>query len=108
MSSDPSFRILTLTSNLMPEHAAMKFDIEGHLVRCFRSGKHRLWCCECAYFQRMLSKHREGFCDHIVVAMDQARKDDTISAAEFLADYERACLIAARQLDSCGYRRRRS
>lgn len=48
------------------------FDIEGQVVRCVESGGDRLWRCECEYFQRMLTKHGQGFCPHVVAAIDFA------------------------------------
>ena len=52
-----------------PEPTVRCFDIEGQEVRCYESGQDRLWRCECAYFQRTLAQHREGFCPHTAVAI---------------------------------------
>jgi hypothetical protein len=54
-----------------PSRDAATFEIEGQTVRCLQSGQHRLWRCECDHFQRMLTKHGEGFCPHIAAAMWQ-------------------------------------
>ena len=52
-----------------PDPPVRTFDIEGQEVKCYESDGHRLWHCECAYFQRTLEQYREGFCPHTAVAI---------------------------------------
>jgi hypothetical protein len=51
-----------------------EFNIEGRPVRCHESDGHRLWRCECAYFQRTLAIYQQGFCPHVVVAIERAMR----------------------------------
>jgi hypothetical protein len=62
-----------------PSRDVVTFEIEGQTVRCLQSGQHRLWRCECDYFQRMLSKYSEGFCPHVAVAIGQAGQQGMIA-----------------------------
>ena len=59
----------------MTAQDAVTFDIEGQTVRCFQIGADRLWRCESEYFQRMLAKHNEGFCPHVVLAIWRAAEE---------------------------------
>jgi hypothetical protein len=54
------------------------FDIEGQPVVCYQSGADRLWRRECAYFQSMLATHNQGFCPHVVVAIERAFREGLI------------------------------
>lgn len=56
----------------------LTIDIDGQSVRCVQSGDDRLWRCECEYFQQMLTKHGEGFCPHVAVAMMEETEDGVI------------------------------
>lgn len=56
----------------------LSFNIEGQKVQCFQSGQDRLWSCECEYFQRMLTRHSEGFCPHVAVAIWRAAEQGVI------------------------------
>ncbi len=58
-----------------PEPTVRTFDVEGHEVKCYVSDGHRLWRCECDYFQRTLAQYAEGFCPHTAVAIMRALKD---------------------------------
>jgi hypothetical protein len=55
-----------------------EFNVEGHPVQCHESDGHRLWHCDCAYFQWTLAIYNEGFCPHIVVAIGLALRDGTM------------------------------
>ena len=54
------------------------FDIEGQEVRCYELDGHRLWRCECPAFHRRLAKFSEGFCPHVVVAIERCIQDGSI------------------------------
>ena len=54
----------------MPAQQILKFDVEGQPVICYVTGEHRLWRCDCAYFQRTLQQYGEGFFPHVVVAVE--------------------------------------
>jgi len=56
----------------------LTFDIEGQPVVCYQTGGDRLWRCECAEFQRTLARYKEGFCAHVVVAIERALRDGVI------------------------------
>lgn len=56
----------------------LTFDIEGQEVRCFVSGRDRLWHCECERFKLNLARFKEGFCPHVAVAMAHALADGVI------------------------------
>jgi hypothetical protein len=70
--------------------STLTFDIEGQTVRCVQSGDDRLWRCECEYFQRMLTKHGQGFCPHVAVAVEQAVDRELIDVCKF-DDADPAC-----------------
>ena len=53
----------------------LRFTIEGQEVLCYRANGDRLWHCGCIYFQRMLAKHHQGFCPHIVIAIQEATSE---------------------------------
>ena len=52
-----------------PPRTAYVFEIEGTKVSCHESDGHRLWRCECADFERRLSRYGEGFCAHTAAAL---------------------------------------
>ena len=54
------------------------FEIEGHEVRCYGSGAHRLWRCDCADFERTLGQFNEGFCAHTAIAIMRCLEDGLI------------------------------
>lgn len=54
------------------------FNVEGQEVKCYESDGHRLWRCECAYFQRTLGQYGEGFCPHAAVAIMRCLEDGSI------------------------------
>lgn len=56
-----------------------QFSVEGQSVQCHEADGHRLWRCECAYFQRTLAAYNDGFCPHVAVAIEMALRDGTIS-----------------------------
>ena len=56
----------------------LRFAIEGQEVLCYQANGDRLWHCRCTYFQRMLAKHKQGFCPHIAIAIREAIFDDFI------------------------------
>jgi hypothetical protein len=62
----------------MTDAQVLKFDIEGQLVTCYQTGVGRLWRCECPYFQRTLATYAQGFCSHVVVAIETALRDGVI------------------------------
>jgi hypothetical protein len=53
----------------MSSQSEQLFDIEGQIVRCIELDGDRLWHCGCAAFQDRLTRLKEGFCGHTVVAM---------------------------------------
>ena len=55
------------------------FDIEGQKVLCYLSDGHRLWRCECAYFQRTLTQYGEGFCPHTALAIMRSIEDGSLT-----------------------------
>ena len=50
----------------------LRFVIEGQEVLCYHANADRLWHCGCIYFQRMLARHKQGFCPHIAMAIQEA------------------------------------
>ena len=56
----------------MESNRVLRFDIDGQEVLCHEVNGDRLWHCKCAYFQRMLAKHGEGFCPHVALAIEEA------------------------------------
>jgi hypothetical protein len=68
------------------EDAAWRFDVEGQEVQCFLSGKHRLWHCGCDRFQRNLTRFREGFCPHVVVAIERAYAEGKLDPASVFSE----------------------
>jgi hypothetical protein len=62
----------------MSTDGVVTFDIEGQPVTCYQTGRDRLWRCECACFQRTLATYTEGYCPHIVVAIERAVRDRVI------------------------------
>jgi hypothetical protein len=57
-----------------------EFNVEGRPVQCHESDGHRLWRCECAYFQRTFTTYREGFCPHVVIAIETFLRDGAIAS----------------------------
>ena len=51
---------------------ALTLEIDGAVVRCEPLGQGRRWHCDCAYFERMRVRYRQGFCPHVAVAIEQA------------------------------------
>jgi hypothetical protein len=66
----------------MPTDKVLSFDIEGQCVRCYQTGDHRSWRCECAYFERTLNTYGNGFCPHVVVAIARGMRDGSIDFSE--------------------------
>jgi hypothetical protein len=62
----------------MSDACELRFDVEGQVVVCYQTGGDRLWRCECAEFQRTLASYKEGFCAHVVVAIQRALRDRVI------------------------------
>jgi hypothetical protein len=60
----------------------LTIDIGDQSVRCVQSGGDRLWRCECEYFQTMLTKHGQGFCPHVAVAIEHATESRLIDFEE--------------------------
>ncbi len=56
----------------------LRFTIEGQEVLCYQANGDRLWQCGCTYFQRMLAKHKQGFCPHIAIAIQAAASEGRI------------------------------
>lgn len=56
----------------MDANQVLRFAIEGQEVLCYHANGDRLWHCGCIYFQKMLAKHKQGFCPHIAIAMQEA------------------------------------
>ena len=54
----------------------LRFTIQGQEVLCNQANGERLWQCGCVYFQKMLAKHKQGFCPHIAMALREAISDD--------------------------------
>lgn len=51
----------------------LEFVIDGQHVTCgFVSSDRREWHCDCAEFDRRARLYREGFCAHVVCAIEQA------------------------------------
>ena len=53
----------------------LRFVIEEQEVLCYQANGDRLWHCGCTYFQRMLARHKQGFCPHIVMAIQEATSE---------------------------------
>jgi hypothetical protein len=62
----------------VPDTQVSTFDVEGQPVSCYQTGEDRLWRCECAHFQRTLATYKQGFCAHIVVAIERTLRDGVI------------------------------
>jgi hypothetical protein len=62
----------------------LTFDVEGQEVRCFLSSGDRLWRCECERFKLNLERFKEGFCPHVIVAIERALTDGTFDPKSFL------------------------
>ena len=56
------------------------FEIEGQEVRCYGSGAHRIWYCDCLEFQRTLGQFSEGFCAHTAVAIMRYLEEGLLEA----------------------------
>jgi len=78
----------------MPADKVLSFDIEGQPVRCYQTGRDRLWHCDCAYFERMLRAHGEGYCPHVVCAIQIGMRDGTL---DFSEQYRALGLLAPRR-----------
>jgi hypothetical protein len=49
--------------------------IYGHRVTYTQDDRQRrIWHCDCPKYERILKTYREGFCPHIVIAIQRARR----------------------------------
>lgn len=52
----------------MPEYL-----IEGHHVTCTQDDQgRRVWHCTCSDYDRRLRQYGEGFCEHVVLAIERS------------------------------------
>lgn len=60
----------------------LEFAIADQHVTCrFVSPDRREWHCDCAEFARRAGLYREGFCAHMVCAIQQAVQDGQIDVS---------------------------
>jgi len=51
----------------------LEYHFRGQHIVCTRSDLGpRIWHCDCSEFERRLLKYREGFCEHVVLAIQRA------------------------------------
>lgn len=62
----------------MSDAQVFTFDVEGQPVVCYQTGADLLWRCGCAHCQRTLATYKQGFCAHIVFAIERALLDGVI------------------------------
>jgi hypothetical protein len=62
----------------MSDGPVLTFDVEGQAVVCYQTAGDRLWRCGCAEFRRTLATYQQGFCPHVVVAIERALRDGVI------------------------------
>jgi len=54
----------------------------GHRVVCTRSDLgDRIWHCDCSEFERRLVEYREGFCEHVALAIRRAIEERQMTLA---------------------------
>ena len=54
-----------------------KYFVNGHCVICARFDHHpRIWTCDFSEFERRLHRYGEGFCEHVVAAIESAIREE--------------------------------
>ena len=52
----------------------LEYAIDSHHVTC-TEGEQRRWYCDCSDYEQRLAKYGEGFCEHLVHAIEAMQAD---------------------------------
>lgn len=69
--------------------STLAFLIDHQRVTCtYSTPDRRTWVCDCAEYARRAALYREGFCSHVVCAIEQALQQGRIelSPSQFFVD----------------------